>query len=97
MIEEIRLLIVVAALVLLFGKVVFELLKKNRALRKELETKEAQVATLIKYSKEISEIVEDKEGITNEIRKAKTPEEISAIINGLVAANNERVQNNSKR
>lgn len=70
--------------------------KKAKLLEKENEGIKKNIAVLLDHAKDIAGIENDKEAVTYELRKAKTPEEISAIIDGLINANNSRVQNNSK-
>lgn len=70
--------------------------RKAKTLQSQLKEKDKNIAVLLDHAKDIAGIENDKEAVTYELRKAKTPEEISAIIDGLINANNSRVQNNSK-
>lgn len=88
-------LVAVGCFLLLYG-IMDHYRRKAKILQSQLKEKDKNIAVLLDHAKEIAEIENDKEAVTYELRKAKTPEEISVIIDGLINANNSRVQNNSK-
>lgn len=88
-------LVAVGCFLLLYG-IMDHYRRKAKILQSQLKEKDKNIAVLLDHAKEIAGIENDKEAVTYELRKAKTPEEISAIIDGLINANNSRVQNNSK-
>lgn len=88
-------LVAVGCFLLLYG-IMDHYRRKVKILQSQLKEKDKNIAVLLDHAKDIAGIENDKEAVTYELRKAKTPEEISAIIDGLINANNSRVQNNSK-
>ena len=78
----------------------FEVTKFYRNKAKKLEKENAGIkqnlTVIVSHSEELAGIKNDKENKSNEIRKAKSQEELDSIVRSIIDANNERVQNNSK-
>lgn len=72
------------------------MLKKARQEKKEAEEQiqkqNTTIAELLRHAEEISLIAQDKGKVENEIKKAKTDEELVNIANAIVSANNSRVR-----
>ena len=89
-------------LVLLFIiAVVSQICKKlqteNNEIREQIVKQNSTIAQLIKHAEEVSAITADKGKVENEIKKAKTDEELVAIANAIVSTNNERLRNKGKK
>lgn len=87
----------VTLLVLFFALyIVSHLCKKLQAENNELQiANEVQKATIIdmyKHAEELAQIQKDKSEVNQKIKEAKTDEEISEIINGIIAANNAKLR-----
>ena len=91
-------LVCVALLVTLVG-VVYVAIKRLRAksdevkrLNGELEKQKQNMAYLVKHAEEIAKIESDEDKVQEEIRNAKTDEEVVDIINAIININNARVR-----
>ena len=90
-------LVCVALLVTLVG-VVYVGIKTLKAksdevkrLTDELEKQRQNMAYLVKHAEEIAKIESDEDSVQEEIRNAKTDEEVVDIINAIINVNNARV------
>ena len=99
-----NLILILAVLVIILAVCFFLSMKKlntkikaNNDLKKELETQQQNTLYLYKHAEEIAEIEKDKNEVNQEIEECKTDEETLNVINTIVAANNSRVQNSSKK
>lgn len=91
-------LVCVALLVTLVG-VVYVGIKTLKAksdevkrLTGELEKQKQNMAYLVKHAEEIAKIESDEDSVQEEIRNAKTDEEVVDIINAIINVNNARVR-----
>lgn len=96
-------LIVIAAVIaietlalVIVGKTAKQTRKENAELKEEVERQKRNVNALIVHAKELAKIVDDKEKTDQKIQGAKTDEEINQIIAGIVAINNNKLQNPAK-
>lgn len=71
---------------------------KQKVQRLELDNKSLQknLIYLLNHGEEIEKIKTEAEKLSDEIKGAKTDEEISDIVSVIISNNNNRVQNNSK-
>ena len=65
--------------------------EKNR-LEMELSKQKSNMAYLVKHAQEIAEIEKDQDKIQEEIRNAKSDEEVADIINAIININNAGVR-----
>lgn len=91
--------LIIAALAVILGAVVYVSIKDRKANKKEIKRLTAELeaqkqisAELVAYTKEIAKINGDKDKVADQINEAKNDEEVLAIIAGLVSANNDRVR-----
>jgi len=66
--------------------------KENKRLEGELEQAKTNIAYLYRNAKEIAKIEKDEKKVAEEIKNAKSDEEIFDIVNTVIAANNSRVR-----
>lgn len=66
--------------------------EEKKKLEEELTKKQELITELYKHSDEITKIKKDHAQIDQKINEAKTDEEISNIISGILAANNNRMR-----
>lgn len=64
---------------------------ENTELKLQMAKQNATIAELLRHAEEISLITQDKGKVENEIKKAKTDQELVDIANAIVSANNNRV------
>lgn len=91
----------VAVVFLIMASVIHSLFQKLKDLKKvvkelerELANKEINISYLVKHFQELASILQNNTEIQNKIDEAKTDEEINNIVAAVVAANNDRVQDN---
>lgn len=75
----------------------FILKKKNKDIRDltgEVKALQNSIKILSEYIKRINDIKTDKEDFAERIAGAESDEEIENILNDIISANNDRVQNN---
>lgn len=91
--------IIALSILVMAGGVISSLigrLKKERQERKEAEEQiqkqNTTIAELLRHSEEIALITQDKGKVENEIKKAKTDQELVDIANAIVGLNNNRVR-----
>lgn len=94
----------VAVVFLIMASVIHSLFQKLKDLKKvvkelerELANKEINISYLVKHSQELASILQNNTEIKNKIDEAKTDEEINNIVAAVVAANNDRVQDNKAK
>ena len=71
-----------------------KLKEENRQLNCRLDTARNNVEQLTNYIKSTDRIRKEEKKIAEEIKDAKTDEEVHSIISNIIALNNSRVQNN---
>ena len=93
-------ILVLIALVIILGAVVYGLYKNNKAKKKELaetqaklESARANVEQLSKYIDKVLKIKTDEKSISQKIKEAQSDEEVFNIIADIVGTNNQRMQN----
>lgn len=69
----------------------------NKALEEKLAKAQSEIAFLIKHIEEVQKIKNDESLIRNKIEGAKTDEEVADIVSVIIAANNDRVSDNTKK
>lgn len=74
------------------AKVCQQLQAENNELKIEFDKQKATIAELLRHAEEIAMISSDKGKVENEIKNAKTDEELVAIANAIVSTNNDRVR-----
>lgn len=74
--------------------------KKNRdeikRLEGEVQKQKQNMAYLVKHTEEIATIAKDQDKVQEEIRNAKSDEEVADIINAIINFNNARVHKQAK-
>lgn len=95
-----NLILVLCALVVILGAVVYSLVQKIKADKKiltetqaRLESARVNIEQLSKYIDKILKIKSDEKSVSQKIKEAKNDEEVFDIISNIVNANNQRVQN----
>lgn len=93
-----------ATLVVILIAVIVEMHKQHKAtkykiteLERELKDREINISYLVKHSQELASILQKNSEVQNKISEAKTDEEINDIVAAVIAANNDRVQNNKAK
>lgn len=99
---KIYFIFLLVVLVLLFAAgILVQIIRNQSRQKKELEAKvESQkknIDNLVKYASSISNIQNEKSDTEKKIMEAKTDEEISDIVAGIVADNNSRVPDNKDK
>ena len=97
----ITLFLVLFAVIVTMGAVIYVLFKQNRANKKQiadgqarLESARANIEELLNYFKGLEKITKDEKEIAKRIKEAESDEEVYNIIADIVGTNNQRVQNN---
>lgn len=95
------LILILFAIIVMMGAVVYILIKRLKANKKEIENLENKlsyakenVSQLSAYIDKINKIKSDEKSISQQIKEAKSDEEVFSIIANIVSDNNSRVQNN---
>lgn len=91
LVEAAVIVILIQILVIIF-KTLSSLKKENKRLEGELEQAKTNIAYLYRNAKEIAKIEKDEKKVSEEIRNAKSDEEIFNVVNTVIAANNSRVR-----
>ena len=81
---------------ILLGKLTRQVHDENRELKEQAETQKRHVSALLEHEKYLVGLFKDKSKIAEEIKEAKTDEELENIIAQLVARNNDKLRNNAK-
>ena len=96
-----KIILILIAVILVLGAVVYFLIKSLKAKSKEiagltsrLEGARANVEQLSKYIDGVLKIKNDEKTISQKIKEAESDEEICKIIADIVAVNNNGLQNN---
>ena len=91
--------LVCVALLVMLASAVYVVIKtyksKNDEIKRltgELEKQKQNMAYLVKHAEEIAKIESDEDKVQEEIRNAKTDEEVVDIINAIININNARVR-----
>ena len=93
-------LIILACFVTMIGVItalirdIKKLKKENRQLNCKLDSARSNVEQLAEYIKSNDKIRKEEKKIAEEIKDAKSDEEVHSIISNIIALNNSRVQNN---
>ena len=80
----------------LLGKLTRQVHNENLELKEEVARQKRNVSALVEHEKYLVELIKDKNKVAEEIKEAKTDEEIQNIINSLVGRNNDRVRYNTE-
>lgn len=87
------LLIFFLMIVLYFtAKVCKQLQAENDELKEEIEKQKKTIAELLRHAEEVAMISADKGKVENEIKNAKTDEELVNIANAIIGVNNDRLR-----
>ena len=97
----VTLILVLIAVIVTLGAVVYVLAKRIKEIKKEkadlqnrLESARVNVEQLSKYIDKVLKIKSDEKSISQKIKEAESDEEVYNIIANIIADNNNRVQNN---
>ena len=97
----VTLILVLIAVIVTLGAVVYVLAKRIKEIKKEksdlqnrLESARVNVEQLSKYIDKVLKIKSDGKSISQKIKEAESDEEVYNIIADIIADNNNRVQNN---
>lgn len=91
LIETVVIILLIVVVILLCKAIKSTRIEKKR-LEGELEQAKTNIAYLYRNAKEIAKIEKDEKKISEEIKNAKTDEEIFNVVNAVIAANNNRVR-----
>jgi len=91
LIEAAVIVVLILVLVIIY-KTLSSVRKENKRLEGELEQAKTNIAYLYRNAKEIAKIEKDEKKVSEEIKNAKSDEEIFDIVNTVIAANNARVR-----
>lgn len=96
-------ILILLALCVTLGAVVYSLIKKIKSQKKEiadvqtrLESARVNVEQLSKYIDELLKIKADEKSVSQKIKEAENDEEVFNIIADIVNTNNQRLQNNER-
>ena len=96
----VTLILVLIAVIVTLGAVVYVLAKRIKEIKKEksdlqnrLESPRVNVEQLSKYIDKVLKIKSDEKSISQKIKEAESDEEVYNIIADIIADNNNRVQN----
>ena len=89
---EAAIIVVLILLLVIIFKTLNSLKKENKRLEGELEQSKTNIAYLYRNAQEIAKIEKDEKKVSEEIKNAKSDEEIFNIVNTVIAANNARVR-----
>ena len=91
------------ALFVMLGAAVYAIIKtihdKNvviKSLEAELTKQKQNMAYLVKHTEEIAEIEKSEDQVQEEIRNAKSDEEVADIINAIININNAKLRDKAK-
>ena len=94
-------ILVLFAIIVTMGAVIYVLIKQNRANKKEVQALKSELSSahenvvqLTDYIRNCDKIRKEEKQIAEKIKEAKTDEEVHEIISDIIALNNSRVQNN---
>ena len=66
--------------------------QENKSQKEEIEKQKEIVVEVYKHAEEVAKIKKDQSQVNQKINEAKTDEEISNIISGILASNNSRLR-----
>lgn len=89
---EAAVIVVLILVLVIISKTLSFVRKENKRLEGELEQAKTNIAYLYRNAKEIAKIEKDEKKVSEEIKNAKSDEEIFNIVNTVIAANNARVR-----
>ena len=84
--------VILALLIFVAASRCKSLIAQNKAQKEEIEKQKEIVVEVYKHAEEVAKIKKDQSQVNQKINEAKTDEEISNIISGILAANNNRVR-----
>ena len=84
--------IVLVLLIYVITTRTIKLQKEAKALKEEIVKQKEIVVEMYRYADELAMIKKDQSQVNQKINEAKTDEEISNIISGIIAANNNRMR-----
>lgn len=94
-------ILVLIAIIVTMGAIIYALEKKIKSNKKELaqmqtrlESARVNIEQLSKYIDKLMNIKADEKSVSQKIKEAESDEEVFNIIADIVSANNQRVQNN---
>ena len=67
--------------------------KKNKELKKQIESQQSNLKALCEYTEKVSEIQKNKSKTDTKIERAKSEKELLDIVNDIIAANNKLCNN----
>ena len=98
--NTITIILVMLAIIVMCGAVIYSLIKMVQAKKKEINELKTEINSahenvrqLTDYIKNCDKIRKEEKEIAEKIKEAKTDEEVHNIINDIIALNNSRVQN----
>lgn len=86
------LFLILVLLIFILGKICRKLQEEKASLEVANAKQKSNLAYLLKHAQEIAKIEENKDEIEEEIRGAKSDEEVANIINTIIDLNNSRVR-----
>ena len=89
---EAAVIVILILLLVIISKTLSSLKKENKRLEGELEQSKTNIAYLYRNAQEIAKIEKDEKKVSEEIKNAKSDEEIFDVVNAVIAANNARVR-----
>ena len=89
---EAAVIVVLILVLVIISKTLSSVRKEKKRLEGELEQAKTNIAYLYRNAKEIAKIEKDEKKVSEEIKNAKSDEEIFNIVNTVIAANNARVR-----
>ena len=99
--NTITIILIVVAVILLEGLVIYALARDRKKLKADNEKLEqriidvtANINLMTSYIEKILEIKADEKSTAEKIKEAKTDEEVISILNDIISANNAKLQNN---
>ena len=99
--NTLTIILVMVAIIVTMGGVIYSLIKTNQAKKKEINELKTEINSanenvrqLTDYIKNCDKIRKEEKEFADRIKEAKTDEEVHNIINDLIALNNSRVQDN---
>ena len=66
--------------------------EEKKEAEEQIQKQNTTIAELLRHAEEISIIAQDKGKVENEIKKAKTDEELVEIANAIISVNNDRLR-----
>jgi predicted nucleic acid-binding Zn-ribbon protein len=96
--NTITIILIVTAVIVILGSVVYVMAKRLKALNAELKDAKAEIqkqrdnlSYLVKHSEEIAKIRKEEKSVDKAIEEAESNEELFNIINDIISGNNDRV------